>query len=530
MAKDVAKSKEVTKPFRRLDGFSQGGFQVDYNDLVKRNVAGEDAAETLATGSTNVFYTTYSFPTTTKGDLLAHDGSTQVRKAIGSNYQVLSADSSTSDGITWRSLTTTKGDLFGFDTVPNRVAVGADGQALVADSTATPGLRWMWGSSLGLQFCGSESDGDVTLVANATLASGYSIIFYGDLGLGTYTLTQNTASAHYVMAIFARTITSDGGSIFRSNVSGMPNIAGGLGGVGSAGGGSGGAGGVGGAALFVQAITISGTGTIYADGGNAANGSNATVASGSGTGAAGNASPGATQRRWGSTTNRTTGGNSNAAGGIAAGTAVLGEGNGGSWDQEVRDLFRQPEYYFTVGTDNSYTLATAHWCHLAGGGGGGGAGGRNNGGAQGASGGGGGGTWANMYSDGAFGLDGGAGGAGGAGGSGAGGGGGGSGGSGGFVVVKCMTLASGWTVRAKGGNGANGGDGNAYGGGGGAGAGGPGGNVVLFTAYGTSATIDVSGGSSGSPGAAGASGGSAGGTVSASQSGISMSLSMVGVS
>src|SRR3990167_6370593 len=500
MAKDVAKSKEVTKPFRRLDGFSQGGFQVDYNDLVKRNVGGEDAAETLATGSTNVFYTTYSFPTTTKGDLLAHDGSTQVRKAVGSNYQVLSADSSTSDGITWRSLTTTKGDLFGFDTIPNRVAVGTDGQALVADSTATQGIRWMWGSSLGIQFYGSESDGDVTLVANATLASGHSIIFYGDLDLGTYTLTQNTASAHYVMAIFARTITSDGGSIFRSNVSGMPNIAGGLGGVGSAGGGSGGAGGVGGAALFVQAITISGTGTIYADGGNAANGSNATVASGSGTGAAGNASPGATQRRWGSTTNRTTGGNSNAAGGIAAGTAVLGEGNGGSWDQEVRDLFRQPEYYFTVGTDNSYTSATAHWCHLAGGGGGGGAGGRNNGGA------------------------------GGAGGSGAGGGGGGSGGSGGFVVVKCMTLASGWTVRAKGGNGANGGDGNEYGGGGGAGAGGPGGNVVLFTAYGTSATIDVSGGSSGSPGAAGASGGSAGGTVSASQSGISMSLSMVGVS
>ena len=37
---------------------------------------------------------------------------------------------------------TTKGDLYGFSTVPARVAVGTNGQVLTADSTATNGVAW----------------------------------------------------------------------------------------------------------------------------------------------------------------------------------------------------------------------------------------------------------------------------------------------------------------------------------------------------------------------------------------------------
>jgi hypothetical protein len=38
---------------------------------------------------------------------------------------------------------TTKGDLYGFSTVDARLAVGTNGQVLSADSTQATGLRWV---------------------------------------------------------------------------------------------------------------------------------------------------------------------------------------------------------------------------------------------------------------------------------------------------------------------------------------------------------------------------------------------------
>lgn len=60
---------------------------------------------------------------------------------------------------------TTKGDLYGFSTVPTRVPVGTNGQVLTADSTATNGVAWATASSGGMTSIasGSLSGASVTL-------------------------------------------------------------------------------------------------------------------------------------------------------------------------------------------------------------------------------------------------------------------------------------------------------------------------------------------------------------------------------
>jgi hypothetical protein len=57
---------------------------------------------------------------------------------------------------------TTKGDLYGFSTVPARVAVGTNGQVLTADSTATNGVAWATAASGGTTWTGRElfTDGE----------------------------------------------------------------------------------------------------------------------------------------------------------------------------------------------------------------------------------------------------------------------------------------------------------------------------------------------------------------------------------
>lgn len=80
---------------------------------------------------------------TTKGDILASTGTAATRQAVGSNGQILFADSSKANGIDWKSLFTAKGQLLGFDgTNIVDLGVGTDGQILTADSTQTMGWKW----------------------------------------------------------------------------------------------------------------------------------------------------------------------------------------------------------------------------------------------------------------------------------------------------------------------------------------------------------------------------------------------------
>lgn len=86
-----------------------------------------------------------------KGDLpVGTAADTAARLAVGTDGQVLTADSAETTGVKWANAaggftdpTTTKGDLLTRTTTgPDRLAVGTDGQVLTADSTQTLGVKW----------------------------------------------------------------------------------------------------------------------------------------------------------------------------------------------------------------------------------------------------------------------------------------------------------------------------------------------------------------------------------------------------
>jgi hypothetical protein len=85
---------------------------------------------------------------TTKGDIFGYNGSTIVRRAVGTDGQFLTANSANADGLGWSSpatttALTTKGDILTYNgSTLARQAVGTDGQVLTAASGQTNGIQW----------------------------------------------------------------------------------------------------------------------------------------------------------------------------------------------------------------------------------------------------------------------------------------------------------------------------------------------------------------------------------------------------
>lgn len=161
-----------------------------------------------------------SAPTTTKGDLIVHDGSSNVRFAVGANDSILVADSAQTKGVKYTATVprstlplTTKGDLFTDTGSANaRLAVGSNLQALIADSAVTNGLRYqtmtMSKQIINYSLAASVASSALTLALKDASGSDASATSPVIVAFRNSTLATGTPSVVLVTAALSTVISS----------------------------------------------------------------------------------------------------------------------------------------------------------------------------------------------------------------------------------------------------------------------------------------------------------------------------------
>lgn len=120
---------------------------------------------------------------------------------------------------------TTKGDLAGFSTVPDRIPVGANGFVLTADSSVPLGVKWAAGAGTGITWS-TPVDANVVADSNNIRSLGSSTINFFSvwtnlvLSLGTVVRTGDTHTSSTIDNLSSVTDLTTGMSV---NGSGIPH-------------------------------------------------------------------------------------------------------------------------------------------------------------------------------------------------------------------------------------------------------------------------------------------------------------------
>jgi hypothetical protein len=140
---------------------------------------------------------------TTKGDVLSHDGTAELRVPVGASGQVLSADPLSASGLKWvapasSGILTTKGDVLSHNGATElRVPVGASGQILSADPLSASGIKWIAPPTSGIRTYHTITDTvEATDPAWTTVGNfAWSIVRYGGYFGGTFTFYASISGA-----------------------------------------------------------------------------------------------------------------------------------------------------------------------------------------------------------------------------------------------------------------------------------------------------------------------------------------------